>query len=296
MYIDIHTHVSLLPDESPRDARTSFLSPEQLIELYDRVGIDRGVLLPIVSPEGSDVIQSTYEILAACCQHPDRLIPFCCIDPRQSVNSPDHDLSAVLNAYKDAGCKGIGEVTANLSFDDPRVTNLFDHAERCGLPVTFHVATRDGNIYGLVDDLGLPRFEAQAASHPDLVFLCHSQTFWAHISADVSLENWGGYPRGPVIEGGRIPELMRRYANIWGDLSAGSGHNAVRRDPEFGYAFLDEFQDRLLFGTDVNQVEHGDSVLTLLKDFLEEGLAAGRIAQTVFDKITHGNAQRLLGV
>lgn len=298
MFIDIHTHVSLLPSEPVRDGKTktTFLTPEQLIEMYDEVGIDRGVLLPIVSPEGSDVIQSSYEIVEAYRRHPDRLIPFCCIDPRQSVNSPDHDLSAVLEIYKEAGCKGIGEVTANLSFDDPRVTNLFDHAERCGMPVTFHVATRDRNIYGLIDDLGLPRFEKQAASHPDLVFLCHSQTFWAHISGDVSHENWGGYPKGPVTEGGRIPELMRRYPNICGDLSAGSGHNAVSRDPEFGYAFLEEFQDRLLFGTDVNQVKHGESVLTLLKDFLEDGLGSGKISQAVFDKVTHLNAQRLLGV
>jgi len=296
MFIDIHTHVSLLPFAGGAGLKTAFLSPRQLIDLYDEVGIDRGVLLPIVSPEGTEMIQSVYEVVKARLRHPDRLIPFCNVDPRQSVNSPDCDLSVLLEEYKAAGCKGVGEITANLWFDDPRVTNLFDHVQRCGLPLTFHVATREGNIYGLVDDLGLPRFEKQAAAHPDLIFLCHSQTFWSHISGDVSLETWGGYPTGPVTPGGRIPELMRRYPNIWGDLSAGSGANALSRDPDFGYAFLDEFQDRLLFGTDVNQVEHKDSVLTALKRFLEEGLASGGIARDVFDKVTHRNAIRLLGL
>jgi predicted TIM-barrel fold metal-dependent hydrolase len=156
------------------------------------------------------------------------------------------------------------------------------------------VATRDGRTYGLIDELGLPRFEAQIRKHPSLVFLCHSQAFWSHMSGDVNEENWSGYPDGPVVEGGRIPELLRTYPNVYGDLSAGSGCNAVSRDPEVGYAFLTEFQDRLLFGTDVNQVSHGDSVLVGLKGFLETAKAEGKISAAVFDKITHQNAQRVL--
>ena len=32
--------------------------------------------------------------------------------------------------------------------------------------------------------------------------------------------------------------------------AAGSGHNAVTRDPSFGVEFVDQFQDKLMFGTD----------------------------------------------
>lgn len=297
MYIDIHTHVSVLPSnrEVP-DVPAAFISPEGLIELYDDVGIDKGVLLPIVSPEGSDAIQSNYEIIDAAQRHPDRLIPFCNIDPRQSVNSATRDLTGIMQHYQAQGCKGIGEITANLYFDDPRVENLFNHAQACGMPVLFHVAPRDGGTYGLIDEIGLPRFEGQVRRHPDLLFLCHSQAFWSNISADVTEEVWGGYPKGPVAPHGRIPELMRTYPNIIGDLSAGSGANAVSRDPEFGYAFLTEFQDRLLFGTDVNQSSHRGSVLVMLKMFLEAALAEGKISQEVFAKVTHRNAQRVLGL
>ena len=97
-----------------------------------------------------------------------------------------------------------------------------------------------------------------------------------------------------MTEGGRIPELMRRYPNIYGDLSAGSGHNAVSRDPAFGCAFLDEFQDRLCFGTDVCAPHNRNDVLIYLKRFLDDGLAAGRLSRQAFDKITRGNAERLL--
>jgi len=62
-------------------------------------------------------------------------------------------------------------MTANLWWDDPRVTNLLDHAERCEMPLTFHVANREGNIYGLIDDFGLPRLEKQVADHPGMVAL-----------------------------------------------------------------------------------------------------------------------------
>lgn len=296
MFIDDHTHISVLPRDRQSETVATFLTPEQLLELYDEVGIEKGVMLPLVSPEGGDVVQSCYEILEAASRHPDRLIPFCNIDPRLGDNNPGRFLAPIISHYKDLGCKGIGEITANLWFDDPRVENLFDHAEACNMPVMFHVAPRDGCTYGLIDELGLPRFEGQIKKHPNLVFLCHSQAFWSNISADADEDNWGGYPPGPVVEGGRIPELLRKYPNVYGDLSAGSGCNAVSRDPEFGHAFLTEFQDRLLFGTDVNQVSHRDSVLTGLKVFLEGARAEGRISQEVFDKVTHGNAERVLGL
>lgn len=43
---------------------------------------------------------------------------------------------------------------------------------------------------------------------------------------------------------------MEKYPNIYGDLSAGSGLNAISRDPDFGREFLIRRADRLLFGTD----------------------------------------------
>ena len=296
MFIDDHIHISVLPRDRQSELAATFLTPEQLLELYDEVGIERGVMLPMVSPEGGDVVQSCYEIIEAAGRYPDRLIPFCNIDPRLGDNNPERALAPIIDHYKELGCRGIGEITANLWFDDPRVENLFDHAEACDMPVTFHVAPRDGCTYGLIDDLGLPRFEGQIRKHPNLVFLCHSQAFWSNISADADEDNWSGYPPGPVTEGGRIPELLRSYPNVYGDLSAGSGCNAVSRDPEFGYAFLTEFQDRLLFGTDVNQTSHRDSVLINLKDFLESARAEGKISPVVFDKITHQNAERVLGL
>jgi uncharacterized protein len=294
MYIDIHVHTSNRSDLPWGPGLECPCSAEQLLEMYDSVGIARAVLLPLVTPECNILTQANEEILEVAARYPDRFIPFCNLDPRLSENSPTFDFGFVMEHYKSKGCKGIGEITANLSFTDPRVTNLFDHAERHGLPVTFHVATQDGGMYGLIDEAGLPRFEQQLKAHPNLVFLGHSPPFWAHISADVTSANWGSYPTGPVVAGGRLPELFRRYPNLHGDLSAGSGYNAVSRDPGFGYAFMTEFQDQLCFGTDVCQPRNRTDVLILLKTFMEKGLAEGKLPREAFEKIAWRNAARVL--
>ncbi len=62
-----------------------------------------------------------------------------------------------------------------------------------------------------------------------------------------------GAPKSPVKPGGAIDRLMDTFPNIYGDLSAGSGANAISRDPVFGREFLIRRQDRLMFGTDYLQ-------------------------------------------
>lgn len=297
MFIDCHVHTAERGGPPRPGNAESFACPELLLEMYDEVGIAKGVMLPVVNPECSHLVQSNEEILAIARRYPERLIPFCNLDPRQVSHAPGADLVYLMEYYKGQGCKGVGEVCANLWFDDPLVENLFRCAESARLPLLFHVATQyRGGLYGLIDDLHLPRFAQAARKFPKLNFLCHSQAFWAEISGDVTEASRGGYPRGPVTPGGVAAELIRTCDNVYGDLSAGSGCNAVSRDPEFGYRFLTECQDKLLFGTDVCAPKNRSDVLVGLKNFLEDALAQGRISQTVFDKVTHRNAQRLLGL
>ncbi len=296
MFIDIHAHTTIYPRELRPIANKGIGNPDELVAMYDAAGIDMGCILPATQPEPRACIQSNEDILAAAALFPDRLIPFCGIDPRLNNNSPEADLSYPINHYKEKGCKGIGEITANLPIDDPRCWNLFRHAAACRMPLTFHLASRAGGCYGFIDEFGLPLLEKTLQAIPDVTFLAHSQPFWAHISGDVSEDEWAGYPTGPVTEGGRVPELLSRYPGLIGDLSAGSGYNAVSRDPDFGYAFLEQFQDKLCWGTDCYKSDQADGLLIQLKTFLEDGLAAGRLSQQAFDKITHQNAQRILGL
>ena len=50
--------------------------------------------------------------------------------------------------------------------------------------------------------------------------------------------------------GGALDRLMDLYPNLYGDLSAPSGENALRRNLEFGREFVIRRADKLLFGTD----------------------------------------------
>ncbi|NCO34945.1 MAG: hypothetical protein AUJ92_02825 [Armatimonadetes bacterium CG2_30_59_28] len=291
MFIDIHVHTRIFP-EPRRGAGGCFATPEELMEILQPRGVVRAVILPIVSPEAQQTIQSVGEAVAIAEKYPDFFVPFMNIDPRQLTNSSEADLSYLMNFHKDSGCKGIGEITASLPFDDPLMENLFRHAEACALPVLFHIAPQQGGFYGIVDHRGLPLLEGALQKFPDLCFIGHSQPFWAEISGDLNEEDRNSYPKGPVIEGGAVVRMLRKYPNLYGDLSpaAGSGYNAISRDPAFGYAFLEEFQDRLLFGTDI--CDPGNE-LTLF-DFLNEAVAAGTITQKVYEKICWRNAAELL--
>ena len=117
------------------------------------------------------------------------------------------------------------------------------------------------------------------------------------MSSDVNAANWGGYPTGPVARPGRIAELMRKYDNLLGDFSAGSGLNSLTRDPSFAYEFIDEFQDRVFYGTDLCQPKNRNSSIFFgLRDFLKNGLEEKKISQAAYEKITHLNAEKLLGL
>jgi len=270
---------------------STYTTPDELLSMLDAMKIDRAVLLPIVAPEGNHHLTTSEEILDAAQAHPARFIPFCNIDPRQIGNSGDTDFRGHLEYFKAAGCKGLGEITANIPFCDPRVMRLFEQCEEVGMPVLFHIAPFAGGCYGLIDELGLPGLQEALGRFPSLTFIGHSQPFWSEISADVTPQNRNTYPSGPVIPG-RVPELLRGYPNLYGDLSAGSGFNAISRDPEFGLGFLDEFQDRLLFGTDICATHNRPQQ----PEFFRRIAAEGSITDEALQKICWKNAGRILGL
>jgi len=293
--IDIHEHLILKPTFMDPEMRgVTVTTAAELVEIADKNGIDKMVALPLTSPETFAFVQSNEEVFQACDAFPGRFIKFCNVDPRLKFNSLSYDFAPILSYYKEQGAKGLGELTANLWWDDPRVQNLLRGCEAVGFPVIFHIATREYNTYGLITEMGLHGLERALQRFPRLQLLGHSQAFWSEVSGDVSVDTRGGYPKGKVAPGGRVPELLRKYPNLWGDMSAGSGFNAVGgRDPEWGYDFLEEFQDRLLMGLDLCTPRNTECRLV---HFMREGQASGKIKPPVFEKIMGRNAEKLLGL
>jgi len=291
MFIDIHGHTQRLIGPL-RNGAPAFTSPEDLIARHDAVGIETAVLLPIVSPEFFFIPHSSDEIIEISERFPGRFVPFCNVDPRAVANTSDAPLDQLLSHYKECGCRGVGEVTANLPFDHPMVWNLFKHCEALDLPLLFHIAPQIGGCYGLYDDPGLPLLEKSLARFPKMIFIGHSQPFWAEIAELDDPADRNGYPTGPVTKEGAVSRLMRQYPNLHCDLSAGSGHNALNRDPDYAARFLDEFQDRLYFGTDIC----APGTPTPLVDFLLMMRDENRISEQVFQKVARENAAKLLGL
>lgn len=290
--IDIHAHVVPFPEYSP-PVQTGFrmLSAEELIKIYDELNIEKGVLLPLSSSEYHYDQMTSCDCKYVSDKYPDRFLWFCGVDPRSAGHNENADLSLLINHYKSIGAKGIGELTAQMYTDDPMMDNLFYHAAECDLPVTIHIAPKLGDYYGIIDELGLPRLEKMLKKHKKLKIFGHSQLFWSEISADITEEMRGDYPKGKVKEG-RIAQLMRKYENLYCDLSATSGANAMMRDPEYAAKFMEEFADRILYGCDICAPQN--KYQYVFDEFLDKMLETSMLSKENYCKIVRGNAERLL--
>ncbi len=292
--IDIHCHVSLFPEYVlPRLNGTRSMSAQEQISVHDKLNVDIGVILPCISPEGIWTNGSNADAKKICEENPGKFSWFCNIDPRMGGNSTTTDFSRVLMFYKELGAKGVGELTSNIYADDPKMDNMFYHCAECDMPVLVHISEGPGMGYGIADDLGLPRIERMLKKHPKLRIIGHSMCFWSEISSDNSDETRGGYPKGKVNEG-RLAQLMREYGNLYCDLSAGSGANAMRRDPEYAARFMTEFEDRIYYGTDV--CAYSQTFQYEFDEFLKKLLADKMISESTYEKIIRKNAVKLLGI
>lgn len=274
--IDIHAHSGRLLYHLP------FLEIEALIAILDREGIDQACLMAVENPEECDYFFTTEQVLAACSRYPDRLIPFCSVDPRHRYPESFNPLP-VIREYVDRGCRGFGEVLAGVPVDHPGLQKIYAACGELGIPVLLH---SDHLICS--DDPGEPRLERMLQAYPETVFIGHSTRFWAELSQHPDLDpiRLAQYPSGPVTPTGATDRLLGQYPNLYGDLSAGSGYTAITRDPAFGLDFLERRQDKLLFGTDVLKPDQQLPMLPFLRTCA--------ISAAALEKILHTNAEKLL--
>lgn len=289
--IDVHAHATAFPEYFPPfRAGTRLVSAEEVIGMYDRLGIEKGLLLPITSPEGQYAPMTTEACMWLVDTYPDRFIPACNVDPRAIFNDPVSPLYDLLAFYKEHGVKAMGELTANIYTDDPRMETLLGACAELDLPVTIHMAPHFKE-YGIVDELGLPRLEKMLKKFPNLTVLGHSRCFWSEISGDNNEETRDTIPSGKVTDG-RIAQLMREYPGLYCDISAGSGSNAFMRDPEYAARFIEEFSDRILYGCDICAAHN--TFPFAFAEFLDKMLDDGMISSENYRKIVRDNAIKVL--
>jgi predicted TIM-barrel fold metal-dependent hydrolase len=276
-FIDIHTHITLPLGPKPQ------LTAAGLLAWMDQHAIEKAVVLPLVSPEAWFFIVANEHVLEQTKPHRDRLIPFCCFDPRTIYLA---DYSAKLDMLKqlqEQGAHGFGEHKAGVDVDDPRNVEWFRACGEVGLPVLLHL-DNDRNL----DVPGLPAFERVLQQLPQTTFIAHAPGWWSSISGDATQEDLGGYPKSPTAPGGAVDRLLAQYPNLYGDLSAGSGSNAIARDEQYGREFMIRRADQLLFGTDYLAPEQEVPQFALFERL--------KLPPDVEEKIYRNNARRVLAL
>ena len=283
--IDTHLHLSFQSD--PSEQRPKLSTYREMVPHLAGLNICKGIVLPAGEMKAPLGCNASARAIAQ--EDPVHYAWMCNLDPVD----PD-TVYERLALYKRQGAVGIGELMINKPLDDLFLETVFAAAGELGLPITFHMSPEVGYSYGVVDAPGLPLLEQALRRFPKTVFVGHSGAFWAEMSGDAPTDRdqRNGYPKGPVIPGGRIPALFEKYPNLYGDLSATSGGNAIMRDEAFGLAFLEQFHDRLFFATDM----FNTGMTFPLGAWLDNMAAQGKLSMTAYHNICRENAARIYGV
>lgn len=283
---DIHLHLTL--EQHPKTEQMFVSSAENMLPHLHELGIEKGILMSSGEGHSSISFGSNEECrqIAGC--FPETYFWMCNLDDVSG------NILKRLKTYKKQGAVGIGELMINRRMDDPLIQEIFAAAEQLSLPVLFHMSPEVGYQYGIVDDAGLPLLEENLKKYPNLKFIGHSQPFWHEISGDAANSlsarmKWG---KGKVTPGGRLSYLFDTYPNLYGDLSANSGGCAIMRDEDFGLNFLETYCDRLMFATDMVNV---DMEFPLGK-WLEEMYQCGKLKEETYKKIAYQNAASVFGL
>ncbi len=149
---------------------------------------------------------------------------------------------AEIEKYLKLGAVGIGEQKFGLECDSPEMQRIYELAAEYRVPVLMHWQFKMYNY-------GFERFPAMLRKYPKTMFIGHAQTWWANVDRN-HLNQADLYPKTKVTPGGLTDQYLRDFPNMFGDLSAGSGLNALTRDEDRAAEFLIRHQDKLLFGSD----------------------------------------------
>jgi hypothetical protein len=274
--IDLHTHI-FPPDiaehrdryveqdpcfaELYSNPETKLVTAEDLIGSMDQSGIDMSAALNIGWSSHELCMQTNDYILEAARRYPDRLVPFCSIQPRAPAALAELDRCAA------GGARGLGEMRPDVQGFDPADSETMDRlvntAVDHGLIFLTHSSEPVGHHYpgkGTVTPDLLYRFIAR---YPQLKVIC------AH---------WGGGLPFYAL----MPEVNEALGNTYFDTAA--THLLYR--PSVFQTVVDLVGvGRVLFGSDFPLVSQSRAADYVRARDLEPETAAA---------ILGANAQRLL--
>ncbi len=278
MVIDFHTHVfppwlrERREEFLRRDAtfralytndRAKLATCEELVEAMDGAGVDRAVLLGIGWTDQELARSANDYLLEAAQRFPDRLVPFCSVDPSWGG-------AAVQEVERCAagGARGIGELhpdTQGFDVTSSRVMGpLMETAQRLGLLVLTHSSEPVGHQYAGKGQTSPDRLLSFIHSFPHNTIVC------AH---------WGGGLPFYAL----MPEVAQALKNVYFDTAASPLLYDAR---VFRLGVEMAGQGKVLFATDYPLLGHGRVMRQV-----EAHLSGGPLEDVLWR-----NAARLLGI
>jgi predicted TIM-barrel fold metal-dependent hydrolase len=241
--IDMHAHAYARTEEEVAER----------VAIMDEVGIERSVVLTGATGERFDELHELYS------QYPDRFDLYVGLD-YTGYEEEGWAQSVVdeLRRVAEMGAVGIGEIhdkgpglAPGMHPDDPRMDPIFGAAAELDFIVNLHVAepiwmyepmdsTNDGltraytwrvqNQDQIVGHDGMIEIlDRTLERHPNTTFVA---AHLANTSNDFSL----------------LADLFDKHENLYGDMSARFGEFSTI--PRATAAFFEEYQDRIVYGTD----------------------------------------------
>ena len=253
---------------------------DDLVRHQRMLGVTKTVLLPAGSRYGLEAdCYGNDSVVAVAKRYPKEFVFFANEDPSLPEAIP------TIEKYLKAGAIGIGEQKFFVDCDSEYVTRLAGLAAEHRVPILLHFQHGKYNQ-------NFERFHRVLEKFPRVNFIGHAQTMWGNI--DRKHEQTVLYPKGKVTAGGLTDRWLSDYANFFADLSAGSGANAFARDEEHAVGFLLRHQEKLMFGSDCQDVDGTDDRCVGVKQLamLRRLVVDGRVRQ----KILYDNAHRLLKI
>ena len=255
-------------------------SDEGLIQHQRALGVTKTVLLPAGSKFGLEAeCYGNDSVLALAKQHPNEFVFFA----NEVADLPE--ARTVIEKYLKAGAIGIGEQKFFVDCDSKHIELIAALAKDYNVPVLLHFQHGKYNK-------GYERFHLVLKKFPRVNFIGHAQTFWGNI--DRNHDQTLLYPKGSLTAGGLTDRWLADYPNFYGDLSAGSGLNALQRDEEFTKEFFRRHQDKLMYGSDCQDETTKDTRCSGIKCL--ETVKRLSATKKIERKILFENARRVLKI
>jgi predicted TIM-barrel fold metal-dependent hydrolase len=249
--IDMHTHVYARNDQAIA----------QWLKAMDACGIEKAIVFTGATGGRFDTIADMYA------KYGSRFELWCGFD-YTGYDKPGYGPEAVkeLERCFKKGARGVGELmykgkgippsSANRTMmlpDDPRVDILFEKCAVLGMPVNLHISedkwmyekidsTNDGLMNaatwqvkseygGKTHEEMIDILENTLKKHPKTIFIA---AHFANCCADLSV----------------LGNFFNKYPNLFADISARYGE--IAPIPKFVREFIEKYQDRLVYGTDMS--------------------------------------------